>query len=139
MPVWLRGVARFNPLTYLVDAIRSLMVEAGGSAYGLAVDWSVMLAILVLLTALGGSGRSKPSMKGHFKTGSHLGEYSRVACPPKGGTAVHGELKEYGCKGFDTNAFSVEVDEEPDCAGAGDPSRDGGALHSVGGRVERGS
>lgn len=53
MPVWLRAVARFNPLTYQVDAIRSLMVRGGSSAYGLAADWGVMLAILTILTATG--------------------------------------------------------------------------------------
>jgi ABC-2 type transport system permease protein len=53
MPVWLRVVARVNPLTYQVDAIRSLMVRGGSSVYGLGVDWGAMLVILVLLTALG--------------------------------------------------------------------------------------
>jgi ABC-2 type transport system permease protein len=53
MPDWLRVVARINPLTYQVDAIRSLMVLGGRSTYGLAADWAVMLVILVLLTALG--------------------------------------------------------------------------------------
>jgi len=53
MPTWLRAVARFNPLTYQVDAMRSLMVQGGSSAYGLATDWGIMLVILILLTVLG--------------------------------------------------------------------------------------
>jgi len=53
MPAWLRVVAHFNPLTYQVDAIRSLMVQGGSSAYGLAVDWGAMCLILILLTAIG--------------------------------------------------------------------------------------
>ena len=53
MPAWLRVIARVNPLTYQVDAIRSLMVQGGSSTYGLLADWGVMLAILVLLTAIG--------------------------------------------------------------------------------------
>ncbi len=38
MPGWLRVVARVNPLTYLVDALRSMMVEGGLSAFGLTLD-----------------------------------------------------------------------------------------------------
>jgi ABC-2 type transport system permease protein len=53
MPAWLRVVARVNPLTYQVDAIRSLMVQGGRSAYSLPLDWGVMLVVLILLTALG--------------------------------------------------------------------------------------
>lgn len=53
MPVWLRAIARFNPLTYQVDAIRSLMVRGGSSAYGLPVDWAAMTVVLVVLTAIG--------------------------------------------------------------------------------------
>jgi ABC-2 type transport system permease protein len=53
MPTWLRVVARFNPLTYQVDAIRSLMVRGGSSASGLPLDWGVMLAILAVLTVIG--------------------------------------------------------------------------------------
>ena len=53
MPPWLRVVARFNPLTYQVDAIRALMVRGGQSVYGLPFDLGVMLVILVLLTAIG--------------------------------------------------------------------------------------
>ena len=31
MPQWLRVIARFNPLTRLVDALRDLMREAGAA------------------------------------------------------------------------------------------------------------
>jgi ABC-2 type transport system permease protein len=53
MPRWLKAVARFNPLTYQVDAIRSAMVQGGSSVYGLATDWGIMLVTLVLLTVVG--------------------------------------------------------------------------------------
>ncbi len=53
MPTWLRVVARFNPLTYQVDAIRSLMVRGGGGVSGLPLDWGVMPVILAILTAVG--------------------------------------------------------------------------------------
>jgi len=51
MPQWLRVVARFNPLTYLVDALRALMVP-GSSVAGLGGDVLVMAGIFALLLAL---------------------------------------------------------------------------------------
>ena len=53
MPPWLQAVARVNPLTYQVDAIRAGMIQGGSSAYGLPADWAVMLVILIALTAVG--------------------------------------------------------------------------------------
>jgi len=53
MPPWLRVVARFNPLTYQVDAIRSLMIRGSQSAYGLTTDLGVILGLLILLTVIG--------------------------------------------------------------------------------------
>jgi len=49
MPPWLRSIARINPLTYLVDALRALMVRGGVSTYGLLVDFAVLVATLVVL------------------------------------------------------------------------------------------
>ena len=34
MPTWLKGVARVNPLTYEVDALRAMMLAHGTSSYG---------------------------------------------------------------------------------------------------------
>lgn len=54
MPVWLRALAKINPLSYQVDALRALMVEGGRSIFGLGTDLTVqlvVLAALVLLTA----------------------------------------------------------------------------------------
>lgn len=39
MPRWLQPIARANPLTYVVDALRASMV--GGGALGLALDFAV--------------------------------------------------------------------------------------------------
>ncbi len=51
MPAWLRVVARANPLTYLVDALRGLMIRGGHSAFGGLADAAVPAGIfLVLLT-----------------------------------------------------------------------------------------
>jgi ABC-2 type transport system permease protein len=51
MPEWLRVVALFNPLTYLVDALRALMVP-GSSTAALGVDVVVTAGIFALLLAL---------------------------------------------------------------------------------------
>lgn len=42
MPGWLRTVSRFNPLTYEVDALRSLMLVGVPSAFGLGTDVLVL-------------------------------------------------------------------------------------------------
>ena len=60
MPDWLKTVARVNPLTYLVDALRSLMVEGGASVFGLGVDLTVQLAALVALVLV--AARLYPSV-----------------------------------------------------------------------------
>jgi ABC-type multidrug transport system permease subunit len=50
MPDWLRVVAKMNPLTYLVDLFRSLMVKGGESAFGYDTDLAV-LVVLVFVAA----------------------------------------------------------------------------------------
>jgi ABC-2 type transport system permease protein len=54
MPDWLKVVATVNPLTYMVDAIRSQMIVGGTSEHGLAVDALVMSVGLVILLAIAG-------------------------------------------------------------------------------------
>jgi ABC-2 type transport system permease protein len=49
MPGWLRAIARVNPLTYLVDALRGLMIQGGQSVYGLGTDFAVLAAVFALL------------------------------------------------------------------------------------------
>jgi ABC-2 type transport system permease protein len=54
MPGWLQTISRGNPLTYEVDALRSLMVIGGTSVYGIIVDIAALMvstAILVLIAA----------------------------------------------------------------------------------------
>ncbi|MFI5206816.1 MAG: ABC transporter permease [Gemmatimonadales bacterium] len=60
MPGWLRVVARGNPLTYLVDALRALMVQGGQSAFGLATDAGVQVAAFVVLVVI--AARLYPSV-----------------------------------------------------------------------------
>ena len=53
MPVWLQVISRINPLTYEVDALRALMLAGGRSAFGLGLDFAVMLGATALLIAIG--------------------------------------------------------------------------------------
>jgi len=56
MPDWLKAIARFNPLTYLVDAMRTLMIHGARSIDGLGIDFAVMglvyVVFLVIVTRL---------------------------------------------------------------------------------------
>ena len=49
MPGWLRVIAQINPLTYLVDALRGLMIAGGESVHGYAIDFGVLCAAFVVL------------------------------------------------------------------------------------------
>ena len=60
MPAWLRVVSRLNPLTYLVDLMRGLMVHGGHAELGVATDVTVLLAGLVVLVAV--AARLYPSV-----------------------------------------------------------------------------
>jgi ABC-2 type transport system permease protein len=53
MPTWLQAIARVNPLTYAVDALRGLMVVGGSSIYGVGVDILVLFAGTVALVLIG--------------------------------------------------------------------------------------
>ncbi|MEI9939174.1 MAG: ABC transporter permease [Pseudomonadota bacterium] len=52
MPNWLKAVARANPLTYLVDLLRTLMIQGGHSAFGLTTDVCIETVVLFLLVLL---------------------------------------------------------------------------------------
>ena len=60
MPGWLRVVSRFNPLTYLVDIMRGLMVHGGRSELGFIHDAGVLAVVLVALIAV--AARLYPSV-----------------------------------------------------------------------------
>jgi len=53
MPGWLRAIASYNPLTYLVNALRALMIEGGESTVGLGVDVLVLASVFVALVIIG--------------------------------------------------------------------------------------
>src|ERR1700726_948402 len=52
MPSWLRVVARVNPLTYQVDALRTLMVVGGGNTFGLGMDFLMQVVAFAVLVAV---------------------------------------------------------------------------------------
>ena len=52
MPYWLKLVARVNPLTYLVDALRSLMIPGELSAANIATDLGILTIIALALMVL---------------------------------------------------------------------------------------
>jgi ABC-2 type transport system permease protein len=52
MPRWLQVVALMNPLTYLVDALRGLMIVGGQSAHSPLVNFSVIGAIFIVLASI---------------------------------------------------------------------------------------
>lgn len=60
MPDWLKVVARVNPLTYLVDLLRGLMIVGGQSMHSAATDCGVMLAALVIFVLI--AARLYPSL-----------------------------------------------------------------------------
>jgi ABC-2 type transport system permease protein len=54
MPSWLQAIAYANPLTYMVDALRSLMVVGAPSEFGIGIDLIILAgvtAVLVLIAA----------------------------------------------------------------------------------------
>ncbi len=51
MPGWLKVIAAFNPLTYLVDVLRDAMIQGGQTAHGLVLDFGVMTGVFLLLLA----------------------------------------------------------------------------------------
>jgi ABC-2 type transport system permease protein len=53
MPHWLQLIARVNPLTYLVNALRALMVQGGTSSVGLPLDFAILAVVFIALIALG--------------------------------------------------------------------------------------
>jgi len=50
MPGWLKTVSSLNPLTYEVDGLRAMMLQGGVSAFGIATDFSVLIACGAIVT-----------------------------------------------------------------------------------------
>jgi ABC-2 type transport system permease protein len=54
MPPWLKVVAHANPLSFVVDGLRSLMLVGGTSTLGLNTDFGWLVAALAVLVWIGG-------------------------------------------------------------------------------------
>jgi len=53
MPGWLQVIAHSNPLSYEVDALRTLMLANGAITTSLITDFVVMLVVTTVLVLLG--------------------------------------------------------------------------------------
>jgi ABC-2 type transport system permease protein len=52
MPLWLQRIALANPLTYMVDALRTLMLAQAAGTLHVLVDVGVLLGAGVVLIAI---------------------------------------------------------------------------------------
>src|SRR5579871_4224941 len=52
MPAWLRAVSRVNPLSYQVDAIRTLMIVGSTTSFSLGRDFLMLFAAFAVLVAV---------------------------------------------------------------------------------------
>ena len=62
MPDWLKFIAYGNPLTYVVDALRGLMITGGVSEYGILLDVGILTMIASVLILIGGRLYSRVGM-----------------------------------------------------------------------------
>lgn len=54
MPDWLKAIAHVNPLTYLVDGLRSMMLGGHTATLALATDFAALAAVMAVLVLIGG-------------------------------------------------------------------------------------
>jgi len=52
MPPWLKAIARANPLSYEVDALRALMLVGGSSRFGIGFDCLVLVVVSLVMTVV---------------------------------------------------------------------------------------
>ena len=53
MPGWLKIASHLNPLTYVVDALRTCMLAGSTSVFGLSLDYAVILVTTTVLVLVG--------------------------------------------------------------------------------------
>jgi ABC-2 type transport system permease protein len=53
MPGWLQTISHLNPLTYVVDALRTCMLAGSASTFGLSYDYVVILLTTTILVITG--------------------------------------------------------------------------------------
>jgi len=54
MPTWLKVISHLNPLTYVVDALRTAMLAGSPSSFGMGVGYTVVLVTTIILVLIGG-------------------------------------------------------------------------------------
>jgi len=52
MPYWLKVISRCNPLTYVVDALRTFMVNSSQSTHGITTDYTLLILSTIVLVAI---------------------------------------------------------------------------------------
>ena len=53
MPNWLQAISHLNPLTYVVDALRTCMLSGSTSSFGLPLDYAIILITTTILVFIG--------------------------------------------------------------------------------------
>jgi ABC-2 type transport system permease protein len=53
MPGWLKTISHLNPLTYVVDALRTYMLAGSVSTFGLGRDYAVIILTTTVLVFVG--------------------------------------------------------------------------------------
>jgi ABC-2 type transport system permease protein len=53
MPAWLKVISHLNPLTYVVDALRTSMLAGSASTFGLSTDYAVIVLTTIVLVLIG--------------------------------------------------------------------------------------
>jgi ABC-type multidrug transport system permease subunit len=53
MPTWLKVISHLNPLTYVVDALRTSMLAGSASSFGLGLDYAVILLTTIVMVFIG--------------------------------------------------------------------------------------
>ena len=53
MPAWLKVISHLNPLTYVVDALRTFMLSGSTSSFGLGLNYAVILLTTIVWVFIG--------------------------------------------------------------------------------------
>jgi ABC-2 type transport system permease protein len=53
MPGWLKVISHLNPLTYVVDGLRTCMLSGSTSSFGLGIDYAVIIVTTIVLVLIG--------------------------------------------------------------------------------------
>lgn len=53
MPGWLQTIAQFNPLTYIVDGLRTLMLINSAATGNILIDFTVLILVTMVMIVIG--------------------------------------------------------------------------------------